>query len=74
MNMEKFTLTMESVKNKIATINFSDFSEVRFGNKSTPISYKITRSTDFQVLKLAILSTAERCYLSNVPFTLQVIF
>ena len=74
MNMEKFTLAMESVKNKIAAINFSDFSEVRFGNKSTPISYKITRFTDFQVLKLAILETAERYYLSNVPFTLQVIF
>ena len=74
MNMEKFTLAMESVKDKLRLIDFSLISEVRFGSRETPICYQITKYTDITILCNAILNVAERCYLSHVPFTLQVYF
>ena len=74
MNMKKFTTAMESVKDKLRLIDFSLISEVRFGNRGTPICYQITKYTDTTVLRNAILNVAERCYLSHTPFTLQVYF
>lgn len=74
MNMEKFTLAMESVKDKLRLIDFPLISEVRFGNKENPICYQMTKHTDITVLRNAILNVAERCYLSHTPFTLQVYF
>ena len=74
MNMEKFTLAMESVKDKLRLIDFSQISEVRFGSKANLICYHMHRFTDTKELSNAILNIAERCYLSNIPFTLQVYF
>lgn len=72
INSKNFTTAMETVKEKLYSVDFSKYSEVKFGNRENPISYEITRFTDIQVLRNAILSVAERCYLSNVPFTLRV--
>lgn len=74
MNMEKFTIAMESVKDKLRLIDFSLISEIRFGSKENPICYQMHRFTDTTVLRNAILNVAERCYLSHTPFTLQVYF
>ncbi len=74
MNMERFTLAMESVKDKLRLIDFSLISEVRFGSKENLICYQMHRFTDTTVLCNAILNVAERCYLSNTQFTLQVYF
>lgn len=74
MNIEKFIIAMDSVKDKLYSIDFSQVSEVRFGNKANLICYQMHKFTDIMELRNAILNIAERCYLSNVPFTLQVIF
>ena len=74
MNMGKFTLAMESVKDKLRLIDFSLISEVRFGSKENPICYQMHRFTDITALCNTILNVAERCYFANIPFTLQVYF
>lgn len=74
MNMEKFTIAMESVRDKLCSIDFSQYSEVRFGSKENLICYHMHRFTNITILCNAILNVAERCYLSHVPFTLQVYF